>query len=403
MNTINKENMLYLKGPVILNSISDTHGDNLNRIQIKTLFAAFKKHRTDIHHSELESDGVYVIGNYITEIDTILEVKVAGQIIKQFIPAGSWMMEVGVENQAIISKIRRGELRGFSLSSYPISSLRKAGLDYLAKSESLPWQGCPNGTCQIKDILGIVKEEINRPTYSDFDINDIQPFFISLVEHPANRIYFEVSRFFEYIRKSTINLEVKIMALEDQINKFLTNESIEKSEKLKVIDLCEQLVGVIDVAPIEKKEEVVEEATETQDDKGVELNGKEIVSAIEKGFEKIEGTIVATINKKDSEGIEKSEDKESAKKEKEAKVEESDKSESEKEKEAPKDEKDISQKIDEVSKKLDKFSKPPAVAKSEKADNIKTEKEDVALPQSFDEITGRVNGRPNGKRTGRAK
>ena len=111
------ESEIYLTGCVIPCGIPDVDDDVLSSKDIKIIFAKYMNRLTDIQHNDISYYGVEVLANWVSDTDTTI----AGRTV----PAKSWLATVKVMNPEIIDLVKRGELRGFSLSSTYVGEVDK--------------------------------------------------------------------------------------------------------------------------------------------------------------------------------------------------------------------------------------------------------------------------------------
>ena len=336
---------MYLTGCVIPCGIPDVDDDVLSSKDIKIIFAKYMNRLTDIQHNDISYYGVEVLANWVSETDTTI----AGRTV----PAKSWLATVKVMNPEIIDLVKRGELRGFSLSSTYVGE--------------------------------VDKKNDERVSYSDLQSSEeIIPIRISLVKKPANGFAFEEADYETFINKMEENnmgdeskfslgdlknifkfkSDLEETIIEKQAPEEDGNAGADEAEKsvdalFEKVDMLLEKVSAIEEA-LKKREEEEAKAKEEADKKAEEEADKE--------------------KEADDEKIEKAEeevDKEEADKEEEAE-EEADKKEEGEEADKKEEEEDKIEKSDdkcEDDKKIDKSAEEPDTKKINKG--ITTKAHDV--------------------------
>ena len=219
---------LIVNGVIIANGVADSDGDVLTKKDIKTIFMKYQRD-TDTMHTNIKNFGVEVFASWISEVDTIINGRIA--------PEGSWLATLKVTNEKIVQCIKEGKLKGFSLGSVSDKAYTPK---YWFINKSL--------------------------TYNDIkDIEEVIPLFISFVDKPANQYDFEVMTYDAYINKNEKDVEEMTENKEEMI-------SISALEKVK------DLFGI-------NKSENDNQAEETAN---AESSTDETVSAL---FEKIDSII----------------------------------------------------------------------------------------------------------------
>lgn len=329
---------LIVNGVVIANGVEDSDGDILSKKDIKTIFMKYQRD-TDTMHTNIKNDGVEVFANWISEIDTIINGKVA--------PAGSWLTTMKVTNPQLIQCIKEGKLNGFSLGS-------------VSEKAMTPKYWFINKSLNYRDIKSI---------------EEVIPLFISFVDKPANQYGWEVMTYDNYINKNEKKMDVE--------------EMTENNEEMISVSALEKIKGLF----VNKAEEEVatEEPVATE-----EASADETVSAL---FEKLDtiieqnNQILEAINKAEEdeesdetvdeeEEIEKAEDEE--KTAEETDDEEIDKAETE-------EEDDSSEKKDEeeVEKSEEEKEKEDDDVHVEKRQTNMIENQTTTKVETFYQKTGR--------------
>ena len=177
---------MYITGVVIANGIPDSDGDVLDKKDIKTIFTKFLDQSSDVLHDRIKHDKIHVLANWITGVD----VEIAGKIA----PAGSWLTTLAVDNEEIKTAVNNKELKGLSLGSVSEDALTRE-----------KW--FINKTIRIMTYKRLIDsfakdDKPKRKTYSDLDdIEEVHPFWISIVDNPANQFGFEVDNYTAFINK----------------------------------------------------------------------------------------------------------------------------------------------------------------------------------------------------------
>ena len=281
---------LIVNGVVIANGVADSDGDILTKSDIKTINMKYQRD-TDTMHTHIKNDGVEVFNSWISEVDTIIDGKVA--------PEGSWMVTMKVTNPQLIQCIEEGKLNGFSLGS-------------VSEKAMTPKYWFINKSLNYRDIK---------------NIEEIIPLYISFVDKPANQYGFEVMTYDAYINKKQKDVEEMTEANKDEMI------SISALERVK--DLFGITKSETEVTVEKADEEVVTETAEPTAD--------ETVTALFEKLDKIiaqNEIIIEGMNKSEDEEeevdeeeeIEKAEDEEESKKEEETSSEEETKEDDDEEK-----------------------------------------------------------------------
>lgn len=240
---------MYITGVVIANGIPDSDGDVLDKKDIKTIYTKFLDQSSDILHDRIKHEKIYVLGNWITGVD----VEIAGKIA----PAGSWLTTLAVDNEEIKTAVNNKELRGLSLGSVSEDALTRE-----------KW--FINKVMSYKRILGsLVEDEPEQKTYSDLDdIEEVHPFWISIVDNPANQFGFEVDNYTAFINKRASE-EVDTMANEKDLTDRI---SIQGWGKITDIFRKENSIN-----KSEEETKPVENSTENKSD---DISNKELLEAM---------------------------------------------------------------------------------------------------------------------------
>jgi hypothetical protein len=241
---------LIVNGVVIANGVEDSDGDILTKKDIKTIFMKYQRD-TDTMHTNIKNFGVEVFASWISEVDTIIDGKVA--------PEGSWLATLKVTNEKLIQCINEGKLKGFSLGS-------------VSEKAFTPKYWFINKSLNYRDIK---------------DIEEVIPLFISFVDKPANQYNFEVMTYDAYINKN-----------EKKDVEEMTEANKDEMISISALERVKNLFG------IEKSEVTVEKADEEVAD-ATEPTADETVTAL---FEKLDKIIAQ--NEIIIEGMNKSEDEE---------------------------------------------------------------------------------------------
>ena len=346
---------MYLTGCVIPCGIPDVDDDVLSSKDIKIIFAKYMNRLTDIQHNDISYYGVEVLANWVSETDTTI----AGRTV----PAKSWLATVKVMNPEIIDLVKRGELRGFSLSSTYVGE--------------------------------VDKKTDERVSYSDLQSSEeIIPIRISLVKKPANGFAFEEADYETFINKMEENnmgdeskftlgdlkniFKFKSDLEEDLIEKQAPEEDgnagADEAEKsvdalFEKVDMLLEKVSAIEEALKKREEEEEAKAKEEADKKAEEEADKEK----EADDEKIEKAEEEADKKEEAD----KEEAEEADKKEEAEEEADKKEEGE---EADKEEDKIEKSDDECEddKKIDKSAEEVDTKKINKG--ITTKAHDVPEP-----------------------
>ena len=247
---------MFITGVVIANGIPDSDGDVLDKKDIKTIYSKFLDQSSDVLHDRIKHENVHVLGNWITGVD----VEIAGKVA----PAGSWLTTLAVDNEEIKTAVNNKELRGLSLGSVSEDALTRE-----------KW--FINKVMGYKKLIEFSKDDKpKKKTYSDLeDIEEVHPFWISIVDNPANQFGFEVDTYTAFINKRASE-EVDIMANEKDVTDRI---SIEGWGKLT------QMFRKDDSINKSEETEPVDKPTETKSD---DISNKELLEAmpevIAKGF-----------------------------------------------------------------------------------------------------------------------
>lgn len=203
---------IYVTGVIIANGIPDSDGDVLNKKEIKQLLTKYTEHQTDTMHTYIRNNGVDIIENWINETPTVISGK--------DVPAGSWLCTAKVTNSNLIENILNGNLQAFSLGSLPNEA----------------WS----------DKYWFINKNYK---YSDFDIEDIQPLFISFVTQGANGYVFEVRDYEYYINKYNKNVGEKMT---EKV------EPIQEEEKISISGLA-KIREMFSISKAETEPEIIVE------------------------------------------------------------------------------------------------------------------------------------------------
>ena len=324
---------LIVNGVVIANGVADSDGDVLTKSEIKTINMKYQRD-TDTMHTNIKNDGVEVFNSWISEVDSIIDGKVA--------PAGSWMVTMKVTNPQLIQCIEEGKLNGFSLGS-------------VSEKAMTPKYWFINKSLNYRDIK---------------NIEEVIPLYISFVDKPANQYGFEIMTYDAYINKK---------------EKDVTEMTEAKNDEMISISALERIK---DVFGINKSEEVtVDKAEEPTVEETTEPSADETVTAL---FEKLDtiieqnNQILAGLPKSDEEEvvdeeeeIEKAEEEESEEKEEEASEEESSEEEKKEDEDA------------EVEKSEESSEKQDDDEHIEKRQTSKIENQNTQAHTTFYQKTGR--------------
>ena len=239
---------MYITGVVIPNGIPDSDGDCLFKKDIKTIFTKFLDQSSDVLHDRIKHENVHVLANWITEVD----IEIAGKTA----PAGSWLATLAVDNEEIKTAVNNGELTGLSLGSVSEDALTRE-----------TW--FINKAINYKELVEIVGSDKPRKTYSDLDdIEEVHPFWISLVDKPANGFGFDVSEYTAFINKRA-GTEVDKMTNENE--EF---DKISISGWGKITDMFRKADA------INKSEEETEPPKEEDEDSVDDISNKELLEAL---------------------------------------------------------------------------------------------------------------------------
>lgn len=267
-------NGIYVTGCVIPNGLPDHENDILSKKDIKIIFTKYLEHDTDTMHNYIRNQGVDLVANWISEIDTVIGGKTA--------PAGSWLATFYITNPDIIKSIYDTDpksINGLSLGSVPKTI-----------TDTEYW---------------FINKSIN---YSDVDMENIIPMFISFVDKPSNGFGLEIEDYNVYINKS-VNNEVENMSNQ---NETPHEEKLSLSGWERVIKGFQSLgINKNETGATEPKQEVkVETEDEVKDISNSELLEKipeAVATGITDAFEKMGVTKIE--NKPEEEPIEKAETK----------------------------------------------------------------------------------------------
>lgn len=337
---------MYLTGCVIPCGVPDSDNDILTAKDIKIIFAKYLQRLTDIDHNDISYYGIEVLANWISETDTII----AGRTV----PAKSWLATVKVMNPEIIDLVKRGELRGFSLSSTYVGE--------------------------------VDKKTDERVSYSDLQSSEeIIPIRISLVKKPANGFAFEEADYETFINKSKearMSEESKF-SLGDLKNIFKFKSDLEETiiekqapeegnagadEAEKSVDALFEKVDML-LEKVSAIEEGLKRIEESKSDEEADKEEKADEEKIEKAEEEAD---------KEEEAEEEVDKKEGAEEADKEEAEEADKKEEADKEEADKKEEEKIEKSDdecEDDKKIDKSAEEPDTKKINKG--ITTKAHDV--------------------------
>ena len=316
---------MYITGVVIANGIPDSDGDVLDKKDIKTIFTKFLDQSSDVLHDRIKHDKIHVLANWITGVD----VEIAGKIA----PAGSWLTTLAVDNEEVKTAVNNKELNGLSLGSVSEDALTRE-----------KW--FINKTIRIMSYKRLIDsfakdDKPKRKTYSDLDdIEEVHPFWISIVDNPANQFGFEVDNYTAFINKRASE-EVDTM----------TNEGNEMQDRISISGWGKITDMFRKENSINKSEEETEPVEEPTEDKSDDISNKELLEAMPKVI--AEGFKIALNEMKDAEqnedDIDKSEESAEDADESTEPTEESKTEDSEKEDDIDKSETGKSDYIDETS------------------------------------------------------
>ena len=311
---------MYITGVVIANGIPDSDGDVLDKKDIKTIFTKFLDQSSDVLHDRIKHDKVHVLANWITGVD----VEIAGKIA----PAGSWLTTLAVDNEEIKTAVNNKELNGLSLGSVSEDALTR---EKWFINKAMSYKRLVNSFAK--------NDESERKTYSDLDdIDEVHPFWISIVDVPANQFAFEVDNYTAFINKRASE-EVDTM----------TNEGNEMQDRISIAGWGKITDIFRKENSINKSEEETEPVEEPTEEKSDDISNKELLEAMPKVI--AEGFKIALNEMKDAEQNEEDIDKseESAENESEESTEETKPEDSEKDDDIDKSETGKSDYIDETS------------------------------------------------------
>lgn len=230
-------NEIYVTGCVIPNGLPDHENDVLDKQDIKKIFTKYINRDTDTMHTRIKNEGVEVLANWISEVDTKIKDKIA--------PAGSWLCTFKISNEEIIQSIldpSEDSINGISLGSVSDVALTQR---YWFINKSI--------------------------TYSDLDdTEEVIPLFISFVDKPSNMFGLEVEEYEVYINKR-VNEEKTMTDIENTNEEKLSLTGWERVIKaLGINKSINEKVVEIDEVEINKTEEK-EEKTEPSDISNTEL------------------------------------------------------------------------------------------------------------------------------------
>ena len=244
---------MYITGVVIANGIPDSDGDVLDKKDIKTIFTKFLDQSSDVLHDRIKHDKIHVLANWITGVD----VEIAGKIA----PAGSWLTTLAVDNEEVKTAVNNKELNGLSLGSVSEDALTRE-----------KW--FINKTISIMSYKRLIDsfakdDKPKRKTYSDLDdIEEVHPFWISIVDNPANQFGFEVDNYTAFINKRASE-EVDTMANEG--NEMQDRISISGWGKITDMFRKEDSINKSEEEPV---------GTEPTEDKSDDISNKELLEAM---------------------------------------------------------------------------------------------------------------------------
>lgn len=322
---------LYIRGVIIANGIPDSDGDVLGKTEIKKLLSKYTEHQTDTMHTYIKNSGVDVIENWINETPTTVDGKQ--------VPAGSWLCTTKVSNPDLIKNIEDGNLTAYSLGSLPDDA--------------------------FTDKYWFINKSYK---YSDFDIDNIQPLFISFVNRGANGYTFEIMNKQMYINKN-MKKDGDIMA---------DNDSQIENEKISINGLS-MILDKLGLIKADKDNQENEKEKKDEEKPKSEPKGGENMDDFKK-------EILKTIADGISEGF-----KSINKNEKEEKPDDEEQKEDEKSEKKDKNEKPTPENgEDEEENESGKKDKEPP--KIDKMDRQTSKTENVEIPQTttnFYKLSGR--------------
>lgn len=102
----------YVTGVAYEPGVVDTQGDQMTAAEIeKAAHLYLRDYRgIDVQHSNKPEDGCWVAESAILKADT----EIGGETV----PAGAWVLTMGIENPDVVAKIDKGELNGFSIGGF---------------------------------------------------------------------------------------------------------------------------------------------------------------------------------------------------------------------------------------------------------------------------------------------
>ena len=282
---------MYITGVVIANGIPDSEGDVLDKKDIKTIFTKYLDQSADVQHDRVKHDGIDVLANWISEVD----IEIAGQVA----PAGSWLTTLAVTNEEVKAAVNESELTGLSLGSVSEDALTR---DKWFINKSVSYKA-------IVDFLGINKSEQKTKvkTYSDLDsIEEVHPFWISLVDKPSNKFGFEVSDYTTYINKRASDAEVDTMAINDK--EIEDRISISGWGKIKdMFQANNESINKNETEPTTQKEVVEEEASDISNKELLEAMPEVIAEGFKAAIAELKKSEETDEEKDDDDSINKSE------------------------------------------------------------------------------------------------
>ena len=187
----------YVTGVVIANGVPDNEGDILNKSDIKRIFTKYINRETDIMHTKIRNEGVDVLANWISEVDTEIDGKIA--------PSGSWLATMAITNDEINKSIESDNPK--SINGLSLGSISATGLT---------------------QKLWFINKSVN---YRDIDnIEDVKPLFISFVDRPSNGFGLESEDYNIYINKNA--KEDENMVETEEKSEQISLSTLEKITKL---------------------------------------------------------------------------------------------------------------------------------------------------------------------------
>ena len=271
---------IYVTGVVIANGLPDHEGDILNKKDIKIIHTKYLEHDSDVQHNYIKNKGVQLLDNWISEVDTDIDGKIA--------PAGSWLATFYVTNTDIIESIKSSDpksINGLSLGSIPKTI---DNMNYWFINKSINYR------------------DVNST-------EEVIPKFISFVARPSNGFGLLVEDYAGYINKSASQSEDEIMVNENPQEEKLSLSGWERVVKgLQSLGINKSETGATE-PKTETKVEPVKEEPEVKDISNKELLEKipdAVATGMVSAFEKMgeaKQEPVEPINKEETEPVKKEE------------------------------------------------------------------------------------------------